>query len=124
MIAYKYVIKRLDQYYPLINYGIDRYPRNAPRYKLNETYNNPIDLKTTREGVGYHFFTEPLPKCHGSNNVKNWWERFLKKRLKKDIKITILKCYVEDFQITKGGGYEKRIIANKFKTLEELNDKN
>ena len=118
----KYVIKRLNQYYPLINFGIDgRKFYNCPTYRLNKIYNNPIDFKTpVKSGIGYYFFDEPFPITYKTKTVKNWWEEYFKKIHNKDIKITVIKCKIWEYEITKGCGYKTKIIANKFKILEEI----
>lgn len=122
MIAYKFVIKKKNKYYPLINYGIDRGRKiKCPAYELNHFYNTPRDMSTgvINNGIGYHFFTKPSPEWSGKyKTIKEWWENFLTKVNKKEISIIILKCKINNFIWTKRKG---QIIANEFKILEEIN---
>lgn len=135
MIVYKYVIKRLGQYYSLMNYGIDRQIKNCPRYKLGRIYTNPKDFETLSRPkykrtlldhyFGYHFFKYPKSKgCDSLNlqrtigNIYDDWSAFLKRKHKKDIKITILSCLVKKSNIIKEN--ENRIVSKKFKVLGEL----
>lgn len=128
MIAYKFVIKRLGQYYPLINFGIDGGKiKNCPRYKLGETYNNCKDFNTNNDGIGYHFWTEPNPKWNGKyKTIKDWWEDYFLNLHKRKINITILKCDVFNYSpyFKRGKNIENRIIGTVFKVLEEINESN
>lgn len=127
MIAYKYVVKRLNQYYPLINYGIDRKIRNCPRYQLGDTYNNPQDFNTIKTelggGIGYHFFKMIKPmgyyKPSKNDDVIKRFEKHIYKITKKRISLTCLKCEVTEIIAEN----TQRIVAKKFIIIQEINNK-
>lgn len=128
MIAYKFVIKRNNKYYPLLNFGIDgKFKiRNCPPYELGTVYDCPKDFNTLKlelgGGIGYHFFKTSNPNGYNKSNdhygnIKIKFTKFLKTINKIPIELTCIKCYVNNIIAEN----ENRIVANKFKILQEVN---
>lgn len=127
MIAYKFVIKRNNKYYPLLNYGIDGFTsiRNCPRYEFGKIYNTPKDFHTYLNelgaGKGYHFFKISNPRGYnklgdrGNIFIKDKFEEFLNRRTQ-NIKITCIKCEIMDIVAET----ELRVVAKKFQILQEV----
>ena len=128
-IAYKWVVQEEDNYYPLVNYGIDRGRRmNEPFYRLNGIYSNYKNIfqnsfaSNSRLDFipGYHFFLEAFPKVYNNHKYENLlarWEACLSRVCGKNIKITILECLVNETDILIE--QDNRLIASKFKVLNK-----
>lgn len=135
MIAYKFVIKENNsEYSSLMEYGIDGGKHRCfkcHKYKIGELYKSPKNVKKNlRLGLisdrikldfteGYHFFKENNPEKYNGNNfnVKKCWKEFLERENGKELNFVTLKCNVSDVKIER----DNRIIANKFKIIEEVN---
>lgn len=132
-IAYKFVVKRNDLYYSLLNYGVDsKKIRNCPRYVMGGEYNSPSDFATLPNelgaGKGYHFFKTAFPKGYNYATEINYYpttdgqkerlEKFINKHVcfKNPIVLTCLKCEIEDIVAEN----DNRWVARRFKILEEV----
>jgi hypothetical protein len=124
MIAYKWVIKEDNKYYPIINNGAYRLFNNLDLgyYKKRNTikeFINPYNL--IRNGFKYRQFSFHRTGFHfWINNDKKYlnnYQRVMKFHKNKKINC-ILKCYVRKKDIILEN--EERLIANKFRILGEI----
>lgn len=124
MIVYKWVIKKRNKYFPIINNGaavgilwrdIELNP-----YKKGNTIKDYIDPHKLNRGVknGYDF---DIPGFHFwkkiDNETKERYQRCMKSLRKKQINCT-LKCFIRKKDIIKENKY--RIVAKQFRILGEL----
>ena len=120
MIAYKWVIKKNNKYFPLVNFGINEWMRNiqAEPYEIGKTYKYKGQYshynKNDRERDGYHFWLRPKKEF-----ILNNWNTFLKRKNSPEIN-AILKCEIDEIKTYKDCWQEPRIIADKFTVLEEV----
>lgn len=123
IIAYKWTIKRLYKYYPLVNFRINGWMNcvNAERYELGKVYDNPKNFN--KRPIHNHLLNFEIPGYHSWASPKNkHYELFLKywkKKFNKDFSITILKIGIEVEDIIKANS--ERYITRKIKILEEFN---
>ena len=124
MIAYKWVIKENNKYFPLRKFGIDGNgnKNNNPPYKLNKIYTTICKIKSKRfkntnnlnsftPCRGFHFWKST------TNELLNRWNRFLTKLNQPIIKIC-LKCEIKKQAIFVENDYQ--LVAKEFKVLEEI----
>jgi len=123
MIAYKWVIKKEDKYYPLVNFGINCWMKiKAPpyefgkEYKYNGEFAHLVSLmrrKGMREIDGFHFWKV------NNKDLLNRWNNFLESHKQPKIN-AILKCEIDDIVVENDCNRVPRIIANKFKVIGEI----
>ena len=124
MIVYKWVIKKKDKYYPIINNGAYSPFDNLnlgyyERGKTVEGFINPYQFikngdKYRQRGfhrTGFHFWT--TPKGERFENYQKYMKRY-----NKNINC-VLKCYVRQKDIIVKN--HNRIIAKRFRVLNEGN---
>ena len=125
MIVYKWVIKKGNQYFSLMNFNIFPSLENAKccPYENGNIYSEYKDVleehfkkyKYSRSRFniqGFHFWKEPKPK-----HFWKCYNDYLKRHKQPEIN-AILKCNInqEDIIIED----KERIIAKRFKILEEI----
>ena len=123
MIVYKWVIKKKDKYYPIVNNGA--YPPfnnlNLGYYKKGKTikgFINPYQLikngnrfkQKKFHRIGFHFWTSPKGQRFES------YQKCIQ-RSQKEIN-AILKCYIRQRDIILKD--QNRVIAKKFRVLQEI----
>ena len=119
-IAYKWVVKKKNKYYSLMNYGIDnKLKRTVRPYHTGKTYSNFTDLNTLpRElgaGKGFHFWKNDKNIQYDYRNYiyakKENWEKFI------NHKITCVKCRINNVVAKNNFRY----VAQEFEIIEEIN---
>jgi len=125
MIAYKWVIKKDNKYFPLRNSGIDggKYKLyNHSPYIKEETYETTCAIKSKffklrncpnslTSCQGYHFWKTP------KNIYLEEWNEFFNKQNQPNIN-AILKCQIDETDIFIENDYQ--LVAKNFKIIEEI----
>jgi hypothetical protein len=127
MIAFKWVIKEGDKYYPILNYGINPWLPDITLdyYELNKTYSDSKDAsphrdkdfhiyrlqhKNSFELPGYHFWKKSI------NDKFDMWNKCIQSKKFPEIN-AIISC--EIFDIIKED--DERLICKSFTVIGVLN---
>ena len=124
MIVYKWVIKKRNEYHPIINNGGHAgyfwRDKGLKPYEKGHTIKNYIDPHKLNRGIrqGYDF---DIPGFHFwrtiDNKTKERYQRCMKSIKGTQINCT-LKCFIREKDIIKKDN--QRIIAKQFRILGEL----
>jgi len=124
-IAYKWVIKDGELYYPLINYRIDYHldGASAEPYRLGVIYKNPVSYNPTLDVCrnpwqipGYHVWKKPI------NDKYRKWIKYLDEINQRPFELTVLEVMFHNRDVIKEN--KERLVTRSFVVKGEVHVRN